>query len=80
MLTKIKETIKELAFSAVNYAENALSTQSGKEKKRAAIEFVVTRLPFPQPFKSIIGLLLSKIIDAAIENSVEYVKTLKKED
>ena len=34
MLNNLKEIITDLAFSAVNYAENALSTSSGQDKKR----------------------------------------------
>ncbi len=77
MIEKLKETIKDLAFSAVNYAENALSGVSGKEKKQLAIEFVISKLPIPSPFKSLIGLLLIKFIDNAIETALTYVKNMQ---
>ncbi len=77
MFSNIKNTITELAYAAVNMAEDTLDTASGQEKKSAAIEYVVSMLPIISPFKSIISLVLSKFIDSAIENAVAYMKSIK---
>ncbi len=79
MFKTIKETIKETAYSAVKMAELELSSATGKEKKEKAVEFVVSRIPVAQPFKSIIVILLSKFIDKAIEQAVTYMKTVQYE-
>ena len=60
-------------------AELELSSATGKEKKEKAVEFVVSRIPVAQPFKSIIVILLSKFIDKAIEQAVTYMKTVQYE-
>ena len=80
MFKNLKENIKELASYAVNYAENKLATSSGKEKKQAAIAFVVERLAFPPMFKPILVLLFSNFIDKAIEKAVEYMNRVRNED
>ena len=79
MLKTIRETIKETAYTAVRMAENELSSATGKEKKEKAIEFVVSKLPVMQPFKSIIAVLMSKFIDKAIEQAVAYMKSVQYE-
>ena len=79
MFKTIKETIKETAYIAVRMAENELSSATGKEKKTKAIEFIVSKLPVVQPFKSIIVILLSKFIDRAVEQAVTYMKTVQNE-
>lgn len=79
MLEGIKEKITELAYAAVNMAEECLETESGQDKKQAAIEYVVSMLPVIPIFKTIICFLLSKFIDEAIENAVTYMNKLKKE-
>ena len=79
MFKTIKETIKELAYSAVVMAETALGTGSGQDKKNMAIEFVVSRIPVIQPFKSIIAIILSKFIDTAVEQAVIYMKSVQYE-
>ena len=77
MLSSLKETIKELAFSAVTIAEETLNTSSGQEKKNAAIEYVVAMLPVPAIFKTIISMFLSNFIDEAIEEAVAYMKSIQ---
>ena len=79
MLKNIKETITDLAFAAVNHAENVLSTSSGQEKKRAAIDFVINRIPVLKPIKPIVVLILNKFIDAAIEKAVVYMNEVRNE-
>lgn len=80
MFKILKETIDDLAYSAVSYAENALTTASGKEKKRSAITFLVSKLPIALPFKGIVVFFLSGFIDKAIENAVEYMNEVRNED
>lgn len=80
ILDKIKETISDLAYSAVSYAENSLSTSSGKEKKRLAITFLVNKLAIATPFKPFIIFILTDFIDKAIENAVEYMNEVRNED
>lgn len=77
MLNNIKKNITDLAFSAVNIAEQSLDTTTGQEKKTLAIEYVVSMLPIFQPLKSIVVVLLSKFIDEAIEHAVDYMKNMK---
>lgn len=80
ILDKIKETISDLAYSAVSYAENSLSTSSGKEKKRLAITFLVNKLAIATPFKPFVIFILTDFIDKAIENAVEYMNEVRNED
>lgn len=79
MFNAIKDTIKETAYVAVRMAENELTSATGKEKKEKAIEFVVSKIPVAQPFKSIIAILMSKFIDKAIEQAVAYMKNVQYE-
>lgn len=79
MFLNLKEIIKELAYSAVNMAEQTLGTEQGQKKKEMAIEFVVSRIPIMKPFKSIIVLFLSKFIDEAIEQAVMYMNNVQNE-
>lgn len=80
MFKYLKDTISDLAYSAVSYAEGALNTASGQTKKRTAIEFVVNRIPVPLPFKPIVAFLLATFIDEAIEKAVTYMNQVKYED
>lgn len=80
MFKNLKDTISDLAYGAVSYAENALKTSSGQTKKRTAIEFVITRIPVPIPFKPIVAMLLATFIDEAIEKAVKYMNQVKNED
>lgn len=77
MFKNIKKKITDLAYTAVNMAEQSMDTTTGQEKKNIAIEYVVSMLPIFQPAKSIIVMLLSKFIDEAIEHSVTYMKEVK---
>ena len=77
MFNNLKNTITELAYSAVTMAEDTLGTSTGKEKKIAAIEYIISMLPIPLIFKSIISAILSKFIDEAVERAVEYMKNVK---
>ncbi|MGN1125476.1 MAG: hypothetical protein ACI4SM_04750 [Candidatus Gastranaerophilaceae bacterium] len=80
MFENFKDTVSDLAFSAVSYAEEKLSTASGKEKKRMAIEFLICKLPIPIPFKGLASILFAKLIDTAIEKAVSYMNQVKYED
>jgi len=75
MFINIKKTIKELAKTAVIIAEETLGSESGKQKKAMAIEYIISNIPVISPFKTIIANLLSKFIDEAIEFAVEHMKT-----
>lgn len=77
MFKNIKQTITDLAYTAVNMAEQSMDTVTGQDKKTMAIEYVVSMLPIFQPLKSIIVVLLSKFIDEAIEQAVKYMKEVK---
>lgn len=77
MFCNLKNKITELAYAAVTMAEETLNTSGGKEKKEAAIEYVISMLPLVSPFKSVISFLLSKFIDEAIENAVMHMKSVK---
>ena len=79
MFKTIKETIKDAAYTAVRMVETELCSATGKEKKEKAIEFVVSKIPVAQPFKSIIVILMSKFIDKAIEQAVAYMKSVQYE-
>lgn len=74
MFKTLKSIIRETAFSAVKMAETTLGSGAGKKKKQLAIEFIVSKLPVVQPFKSILVFCLSKFIDKAVEQAVEYMK------
>ncbi len=77
MFSNIKIKITELAYSAVTIAEDTLSTSTGQDKKKAAVEYVVSMLPIAGPFKPVLILLLSKFIDQAVESAVSYMKNIK---
>lgn len=76
MFGNLKNTIKELAYSAVTMAEDTLNTSTGKEKKAAAIEYIISMLPVASIFKSLISIFLSKFIDEAVEQAVGYMKSI----
>lgn len=77
LFPNLKNKITELAYAAVNMAEETLSSSTGKEKKTAAIEYILSMLPIVSPFKGIIAVVLSKFIDEAVEKAVEYMKSMK---
>jgi len=74
MFNNLKQTITELAYAAVNMAEETLTSSTGQEKKTAAIEYILSMLPIVSPFKGIIAVVLSKFIDEAVEKAVQYMK------
>ena len=74
MFKNLKTTIKELAKAAVVKAEQTLGSNKGQEKKKMAIEYVVSRIPIPVPFNILVSMLLSSFIDDAIEFAVEYME------
>lgn len=76
MFKNLKASISELAYSAVNMAEQSLDTASGQEKKVMAIEYVISMLPILPPMKKIVVILLSKFIDEAIEKAVNYMNDI----
>lgn len=75
MFSKLKNTIKELAKTAVIKAEEALGSQKGQQKKAMAIEYIIQHIPMPSFFKPLISILLSSFIDDAVEFAVEYMKS-----
>lgn len=77
MFKNLKNNIKDLAYSAVSMVEESLFSSSGAEKKTAAISYVVSMLPIPPIFKGITSIVLSKVIDEAIENAVSYMKSIQ---
>lgn len=77
MFNNLKSTITDLAFSAVTMAEETLATASGTEKKTAAIDYIVSMIPIPIIFKSVISFVLSKFIDESVEKAVEYMNSIK---
>lgn len=77
MFKNIKQTIKELAYSAVSIAEQTLESGSGKEKKEMAVDYVVSQLPIAAPFKMIVAKILSGFIDEAVEHAVDYMKKVQ---
>ncbi len=80
MFKKFRDTIADLAYIAVNYAENTLTSASGKEKKREAISFLVNKLEIASPFKPLVIFLFTNFIDKSIEKAVEYMNQIKNED
>lgn len=77
MFGSIKETIKQLAQSAVAIAEQALGSSKGQEKKKMAVKYVVEHLPLNTFFKGLIAFVLSGFIDNAVEYAVMYMNSLK---
>jgi len=79
MFKNLKNTIKDLASTAVLLAEEQLSGEAGKKKKAAAIEYVISNIPAPVPFKKLIASILASFIDDAIEYAVQQMKTFVSE-
>lgn len=77
MFCNLKNKISELAYTAVSMAEETLNTSSGREKKEAAIDYVISMLPIPMILRNIVLIVLSKFIDEAVENAVLYMKKIK---
>ena len=73
MFKDIKNQIKDLARNAVLVAEKELGTGKGQEKKKMAVDYVVSNLPFSGVVKSIIGIILSGFIDDVVEISVKLI-------
>jgi len=77
MFNNLKNKITELAYAAVNMAEETFDSASGQDKKFAAIEYIVSMLPIITPLRQIVAVVLSKFIDEAIEKAVKYMKSMK---
>jgi len=78
MFKKIKSAIKQLAQIAVEKVENELSKSSGKEKKSAAIKYILSNLPISPLLKPVIEIFLSHFIDDTVELAVTYMKLKQK--
>lgn len=79
MFDNLKSKIKEIAVAAVEFAEETLGSNKGKQKKEMAVQYIVSRIPVIQPFKTLIAMLLSSFIDDAVEFAVQYMKSVKVE-
>ncbi len=79
MFDTLKEKIKELAKTAVEKAEGLLGSGEGEAKKQIAIDFILANLPVPDIFKTLIGILLSSVIDDAVEFAVYCMNLLDEE-
>ena len=79
MFDNLKSKIKEIAVAAVEFAEETLGSNKGKQKKDMAVQYIVSRIPVIQPFKTLIAMLLSSFIDDAVEFAVQYMKSVKEE-
>lgn len=79
MFSNLKNKIKVLAKKAVSIAEKELGSGKGLEKKKMAINYVVSRLPFPPFLKTVVSILMSGFIDDVVEISVAYMKSLPEE-
>ena len=77
MFSDLKNTIKQLAQSAVAIAEQALGSSKGQEKKKMAVTYVVEHLPLNPFFKGFIAFVLSGFIDNAVEYAVMYMNGLR---
>lgn len=73
MLENFKRKILELAKEAVYLVEKELDGESGKNKKLAAIKYVISHLPVASSIKYILGFVLSVFIDSAVEVAVAYM-------
>lgn len=73
MFESLKNKILELAKNAVMQVEEELNGEDGKNKKIAAIKYVVANLPVPSYLKFILGFVLSVFIDSAVEIAVAYM-------
>ena len=80
MFKKLKDKIADLAYAAVNYAEDYASTASGKDKKQKAIAFLVDKLEITMPLKPLVVFLFTSFIDKSIEKAVAYMNQVKNED
>lgn len=80
MFSKFKETIKELAYTAVLKAEDALGSKQGQQKKEMALNYIIKNISLPSLIKTIIVKLLSSFIDDTIELAVEYMKNHNSEE
>ena len=76
MLFYIKKIIIDLAKNAVLVAETELGSGKGQEKKKMAIDYIISHLPFTGLTKSLISIFLSRFIDSAVEISVKYMESL----
>lgn len=79
MKPKLREIINNLAKEAVLRSEELLGSGCGQQKKEMAIDYVTEHLPFSGFGKKIVAVLLSWLIDDAIEFSVSYLNSLAKE-
>lgn len=79
MFDNLKSKIKEIAVAAVEFAEETLGSNKGKQKKEMAVQYIVSRIPVIQPFKTLIAMLLSSFIDDAVEFAVQYMKSVREE-
>ena len=79
VFTNVKTKIKELARKAVLIAEEKLGSGQGEAKKKIAINYIISNLPFSGLVKSIISILLSSFIDDVIEIAVHYMNSLPEE-
>ena len=72
MFINLKTKIKKLAQIAVIQAEKTLGSNTGKQKKEMAINFIIERIPVPVILKPLVSLAFSSFIDEAIEFAVKY--------
>lgn len=79
MFDNLKSKIKEIAVAAVEFAEETLGSNKGKQKKEMAVQYIVSRIPVIQPFKTLIAMLLSSFIEDAVEFAVQYMKSVREE-
>ena len=73
MLEKFKNKVLGLAKEAVYSVEKELYGESGKNKKIAAIKYVISHLPVASSIKYILGFVLSVFIDSAVEIAVAFM-------
>lgn len=78
MFTGLKNKILALAKNAVVEVEKELKGEDGKNKKIAAIKYVVANLPVPSYLRFILGVVLSVFIDSAVEIAVAYMNHCEK--
>jgi len=74
MFSNIKSKIKEIAVTAVKLAEESLGSNTGRQKKIMAINYIVSKLPVPFPFNQFLSMILSSFIDDAVEFAVQVMK------
>jgi len=73
MFTGLKNKILTLAKNAVVQVEEELKGEDGKNKKIAAIKYVIEHLPVPSYLRFILGVVLSVFIDSAVEIAVAFM-------